>query len=115
MSSGGVRNFLFFLFFFFFFLRKTKKKVIVKYFECGKCYFGSKDKPTQAGNFVVQRYSNIELKIIPFFNKYPILGSKSEDFKDFKVLIKNKEHLIKEGLLQIKNIKAGMNTGRKLK
>ena len=46
----------------------------VKYFECGKCYFGSKDKPTQAGNFVVQRYSNIELKIIPFFNKYPILG-----------------------------------------
>jgi hypothetical protein len=57
---------------------------------------------------------------------YPILGSKSEDFKDFKVvatLIKNKEHLIKEGLLQIKNIKAlphiyegsGMNTGRKFK
>ena len=80
--------------------------------------FGSKDKPTQAGNFVVQRYSDIELKIIPFFNKYPILGSKSEDFKDFKevaTLIKNKEHLIKEGLLQIKNIKAGMNTGRKLK
>lgn len=46
------------------------------------------------------------------------MGSKSEDFKDFKVvatLIKNKEHLIKEGLLQIKNIKAGMNTGRKFK
>ncbi|MBO7713558.1 MAG: LAGLIDADG family homing endonuclease [Methanobrevibacter sp.] len=87
----------------------------IKYLECGKCYFGSKDKPTQAGNFVVQKYSDIELKIIPFFNKYPILGSKSEDFKDFKevaILIKNKEHLIKEGLLQIKNIKAGMNRGR---
>lgn len=43
------------------------------------------------------------------------MGSKSEDFKDFKevaILIKNKEHLIKEGLLQIKNIKAGMNRGR---
>ena len=90
----------------------------VKYFECGKYYLRSKDKPTQAGDFVVQRYSDIEEKIIPFFNKYPILGSKSEDFKDFKVvatLIKNKEHLIKEGLLQIKNIKAGMNSGRKLK
>ena len=62
-----------------------------------QCYFacsapgGAKDKPTQAGNFVVQRYSDIELKIIPFFNKYPRasfgrMGSKSEDLKDFKVV-----------------------------
>lgn len=54
-------------------------------------------------------------KIIPFFEKYPILGEKSRDFKDFcKVAeqMKQKKHLTKEGLDQIREIKEGMNTGR---
>lgn len=56
-------------------------------------------------------------KIIPFFNKYPILGVKSLDFSDFKKiaeLIKNKEHLTEEGLKKIYNITEGMNLNRKL-
>jgi hypothetical protein len=53
--------------------------------------------------------------IIPFFNKYPLKGSKNLDFKDFcKVaeLINEKAHLTQEGFEKIKNIRAGMNTGR---
>jgi len=50
--------------------------------------------------------------IIPFFEKHPIQGKKSLDFLDFKKvaeLIKNKEHLTREGFDKILEIKAKMN------
>jgi LAGLIDADG endonuclease len=53
-------------------------------------------------------------KIIPFFEKYLILGNKSLDFEDFKKvanIIKNKEHLTSDGFNNILNIKSGMNRG----
>jgi len=64
---------------------------------------------------VVGKFSDIESKIIPFFSKYPVVGTKKLDFDDFcaiTLLMKNKEHLTDKGLMQIKNIKAGMNKGR---
>ena len=63
------------------------------------------------------KYDDIVNKIIPFFKKYPILGVKALDFADFcKVaeMMKDKKHLTAEGLDQIRKIKAGMNTGRKI-
>jgi len=77
---------------------------------CGKLY---KDKDTY--HYRVTKFIDISEKIIPFFNKYPILGVKSKDFKDFcKVadMMKNNKHLTAEGLEQIRKIKANMNTGR---
>ena len=67
------------------------------------------------GNFTVAKFSEIDLKIIPLFKQYPIIGVKSLDFSDFsKVvdIIKVKEHLTKEGLANIEKIKSGMNTKR---
>jgi len=58
---------------------------------------------------------DIENKVIPFFNKYPILGIKRLDFEDFKTvaeLVKNKEHLNAEGLNKIIKIVEGMNLDR---
>ena len=66
-------------------------------------------------NLQVINYSDIMYKIIPFFEKYLILGNKSLDFEDFKKvanIIKNKEHLTSKGFNNIKNIKTGMNRGR---
>jgi hypothetical protein len=60
---------------------------------------------------------DIENKVIPFFNQFPILGVKRLDFEDFKTvaeLIKNKEHLNAEGLNKIIKIVEGMNLDRKL-
>lgn len=60
---------------------------------------------------------DIENKVIPFFNQYPILGVKRLDFEDFKIvaeLIKTKEHLNAEGLNKIIKIVEGMNLDRKL-
>lgn len=68
--------------------------------------------------FQIKNYSNIKKKIIPFFNKYPILGVKSLDFADFKIvanLMKNKEHLTAEGLSKIIKIVNGMNLHRNFK
>ena len=65
--------------------------------------------------YSVSKTSDLTEIILPFFFKYPILGIKALDFKDFcsvSVLIKSKAHYTKEGLDQIFHIKANMNTGR---
>lgn len=59
-------------------------------------------------DYVVVKFSDVIEKIIPFFDKYPILGVKKKDFDDFKLtanIMKNKEHLTLEGLEKIKKIK----------
>jgi LAGLIDADG endonuclease len=67
------------------------------------------------GEFVVSKFEDNISKIIPLFEKYPVLGVKSKDFIDFKnaaELIKNKAHLEESGLAKILSIKSGMNRGR---
>jgi predicted GTPase len=66
-------------------------------------------------NFIVKQFSDITEKIIPFFDKYKIVGIKSQDYQDFKKvaeLMKNKAHLTSEGFDLICKIKEGMNKGR---
>jgi len=63
----------------------------------------------------ILNYDDILNVIIPFFDKYPILGIKPLDYNDFKLiayLLKEETHLTVEGLEQIYKIKAGMNTNR---
>jgi len=51
--------------------------------------------------YIVTKIDHIVEHIIPFFDKHPILGSKHLNFWDFKsaaYIIKNKEHLNKNGL-----------------
>jgi LAGLIDADG endonuclease len=85
-------------------------KSFVEFFNCGSLHMYR-----NACVYRVTNISDITEKIIPLFKKYPIYGEKSKDYADFyKVLemIKVKKHLTKEGLEQIRSIKAGMNTGR---
>jgi hypothetical protein len=68
---------------------------LIEYFGCGNVY--------------------IRERAIPFFNKYPIVGEKFLNFKDFCIiaeLIKQNKHLTKSGLDQILKIKEGFNTNR---
>ena len=85
---------------------------LIELFRCGGI---SRNRDTF--DLKVSKLSDILNKIIPFFKKYPILGVKALDFADFckaAELMKNKAHLTKDGLEQIRKIKAGMNRGRKL-
>ncbi len=68
-----------------------------------------------AADFTVTSIKDIDSKILTFFNKYPLLGSKLLNLKDFNEAFKIMEakgHLTEEGLNKIRVIKAGMNTGR---
>jgi hypothetical protein len=84
----------------------------VNYIGCGRFY------PISTRNevyFITSTFSDIYRNIIPLFLKYPLLGSKQQDYLDFvKVaeLIRSKDHLTKEGLEMIKMIKSNMNSRR---
>jgi hypothetical protein len=89
-------------------------KSFIEYFDCGKIY--KKSSYSEVLDFAVKKFTDIEQKIIPFFIKHPLQGVKSKDFEDFcKVakIMKEGKHLNPEGLEQIRQIKEGMNKGRK--
>ena len=88
-------------------------KELINYFNCG--YY--KACTNNAGDFIVTKFNDINSIIIPFFNKYPILGSKLRDYLDFvrvAELIQKKAFLTTGtgGLEKIKQIKSSMNKGR---
>jgi hypothetical protein len=85
-------------------------KSLIDYFGCGKLY-----KNRETFEFVVTDFIDIKVKIIPFFEKYPIEGIKYLDFQAFcqvADIIKKKGHLTNEGRDAIIKIKESMNTGR---
>jgi LAGLIDADG DNA endonuclease family protein len=72
---------------------------LIEYFGCGNVYIRER-----AVDFIVQKSSDLDSKIIPFFNKYLIVGEKFLNFKDFCIiaeLIKQNKHLTESGLDQI--------------
>jgi hypothetical protein len=80
---------------------------LIEYFNAGNVF-----KSNNTYIFKVTKFSDLTEIIIPFFKNYPILGSKTNDFYDLLLVIelmKNKAHLTKEGLENIKLIKANMN------
>lgn len=90
-------------------------KSFIGFFGCGRVATRSN---VMTVDFIVTKFGDLTDKVIPFFKKFPVIGVKSKDFVDFckaAELIKNKSHLTKEGLEQIKKkIKTGMNKGRKI-
>jgi len=85
----------------------------IKFLGCG-CVYAKKD--SKFAEFTVDKFSDIDGKIIPFFSKYPLEGIKRLDYEDFvkvALLIKEKTHLTEEGLEQARQIKSGINRGRK--
>lgn len=87
---------------------------LIEYLDCvGEAHLY---KTKEAFEYRVEKYSDIENKIIPFFNKYLIKGVKSRDYIDWCKVAELDEkgsfHLTEEGLDSIRNIKAGINKGR---
>lgn len=83
---------------------------LLSFLGCGRCSY-SRNEVT----FIISTFFDISTKIIPLFKKYPLLGTKKEDFRDFfKVaeLINSKDHLTKEGIGKIRMIKSTMNSKR---
>ncbi len=75
-------------------------KSLVNYFNCGNTVLDKRES-VSAITYRVSRINYIIEKIIPFYQKYPMLGYKALDFRNFcKVaeLVKSKAHLTEEGL-----------------
>lgn len=87
-------------------------KSLVNYLSCGSWVVrGTKS----YGEIILSRFSDIENKIIPIFDKYPMYGDKQLDFESFKKaaeIISTKGHLTLEGGEEIRMIKGGMNKER---
>ena len=86
---------------------------LIEYLDCGQTTVYNDHNFIK---YVVSNISDITGKIIPFFDKYSIIGVKSKNYEDFKqvaLIVKDKKHLIPEGFNLIKNIKEGMNKLRK--
>jgi hypothetical protein len=69
----------------------------------------------KSASYSISHSSFINNAVIPFFDQYPILGTKSKDFEDFKVIakmIQQKKHLTAEGLKKITEIRDNMNLRR---
>nr|YP_010743645.1 hypothetical protein QAZ32_mgp48 [Diaporthe sojae]WET30391.1 hypothetical protein [Diaporthe sojae] len=89
---------------------KRLMEKIVNYLGCGFI-----SERSDIVDYHVTKIMDITDKIIPFFEKYTLIGVKLENFYDFcKVakLVKDKEHLSEEGLEKIKLLKSKMNTLR---
>ena len=73
-------------------------KSFINFFGCGSV---AKYTKRSVCEFIVVKIDNIIKIIIPFFDKHPILGSKHLSYLNFKsaaYIIKNKEHLNRDGL-----------------
>lgn len=86
-------------------------KSLKDFFECGR----SEPCGKSGISFRITKFKDITEKVIPFFENYPLLGSKLKDFKDLKritKLMESKAHLTPEGLIEIRKIKSLMNSLR---
>ncbi len=84
-----------------------------RYFECGNIHIDNKKE--DAYKFNVNKLDDIINKVIPHFDKYPLLTSKNLDYQDFKkvaYMMKDGLHLTEEGMKNIISIKENMNSTR---
>lgn len=87
-------------------------KSIKEYFGFGKVI---KDTIQDRCRFFVTDFKDNQTKIIPIFQKYPMLGCKQLDFQDFckaAEIIASKGHLTEEGIKRLDALRGGMNDSR---
>ena len=85
------------------------------YFGCG---FMRRDFSDKTLKYEVRSLDDLIQKIIPHFNKYPLLSSKQKDFELFKrvcYLMKEGRHRVASGLEQAVTLAYQMNPGGKRK
>jgi lysophospholipase L1-like esterase len=84
-----------------------------RYYECGNVQIDNRKE--NAFKFNVNKLDDIINKIIPHFDKYPLLTSKNLDYLDFRkvaYMMKDGLHLNEKGMMEIMSIKDNMNSKR---
>ena len=91
-------------------------QMIRDFFGCGYV------KPNHPGSlcditevYVVRNRQDLLEKIIPFFERYPLISQKMNDFKKFAYIVKSMdkgEHLSREGLVNLTKLAFSMYNGK---
>ena len=88
-------------------------KKIQANFQCGSIRFSKSD---QNYKFEVRSIADLKKKIIPFFRKYPLMGTKKSDFEKFSLvcdMVYKNQHRNREKLLEIIEISYQINCGKR--
>ena len=85
-----------------------------EYFGCGKVYCNRRtdNHREHLYRLCVRSRSDLQAKIIPFFQAYPLRTAKRFDFETFVVVVEmmsRKEHLSEDGFARIAEMAATMN------
>jgi hypothetical protein len=84
-----------------------------KFFDCGGIRYCRNDRNYK---FETRNIQDINEKIIPHFQRYPLLGAKKEDFEKFAEvcqMIKSNLHLSKDGLKKIIDLSYQINYSKR--
>jgi len=89
-----------------------------EFFECGRIFVNHRydNHKENLYRFCVRSFSDLEVKIVPFFQRNKLQTAKANDFKIFaKVLqlMKEKKHLSKNGIQEIISLAMQMNTKKR--
>ena len=95
--------------------RREVLDLMAKYFDCG---FLRRDYADKTLKYEVRSLDQLIEKIIPHFEKFPLISSKNKDFKNFAKIckrMKKLEHLNIEGFRKIIELAFEMNGSGKRK
>jgi len=93
--------------------RRQVLDIIREYFGCG---YIRRDYADKTVKFEVRDHNDLMTKIIPHFERFPLLSSKQKDFELFKKICKMvdlKFHLKREGFIKIIQLAYQMNSSGK--
>jgi hypothetical protein len=86
--------------------QQTLKCGTIRYRKDGVCYFE------------VRKFSDIQNKVIPFFDRFPLKSKKADDYRIFKLItliVFQKQHLTESGMKELLELRETMNSGGKRK
>ena len=89
---------------------------VQQFFGCGGIYYQKEYRANQRNcyRFGITSQKDLQEKIIPFFDKYPLQSQKLRSyllFRQIALIVKNDEYKTDEGLSQIRILKSQMNNG----
>jgi LAGLIDADG endonuclease len=94
--------------------RRQVLDLIARRFGCGRIQANHRGTADTSLVYVVRNRIDLLTKVIPFFERYPLLSTKQEEFVVFATIVRamaRGEHLDQQGFRSIRRLAVSMNGG----